>query len=128
MTALQRAHDLGITIGVETISGIDTYAAAEVPAAVTAIEERRGSLPFAIDGAVIKVDDYAARAKIGSSSKAPPNWAIAYKYAAEEGMSKLIDIIWQVGRTGVITPPRAVIEPVMVSGTTITYATLHNPR
>ncbi|WP_026926703.1 NAD-dependent DNA ligase LigA [Granulicoccus phenolivorans] len=125
VTALQRAHDLGITIGVETISGIDTYAAAEVPAAVTAIEERRGSLPFAIDGAVIKVDDYAARAKIGSSSKAP-NWAIAYKYAAEEGMSKLIDIIWQVGRTGVITP-RAVIEPVMVSGTTITYATLHNP-
>lgn len=125
VTALQEAHDLGITIGVETTSGIGTFAADEIAGAVGAIEERRGDLPFAIDGAVVKVDDYARRAAIGSSSKAP-NWAIAYKYAAEEGMSKLVDILWQVGRTGVITP-RAMIEPVMVSGTTITYATLHNP-
>lgn len=125
LDALARAKQLGVNVGYETVASIHAFDAGEVAAQVAEIEERRVGLPFAIDGAVIKVDDYAARERIGYSAKAP-NWAVAYKFAAEEGMSTLRDILWQVGRTGVITP-RAEIEPVMVGGTTITYATLHNP-
>lgn len=89
------------------------------------VEDRREEIDFEIDGIVVKANFASDRSKAGSGSKAP-YWAIAYKYPAAEVMSTLTDILWQVGRTGVITP-RAVIEPVFVGGTTITYATLHNP-
>ena len=88
------------------------------------IGENRDSFPFDIDGAVVKVNDLSQRAELGSTAKAP-RWAVAYKYPPEEKESKLLDIVVQVGRTGVLTP-KAVIEPVRLSGTTVTNATLHN--
>lgn len=98
--------------------------ASEVPAAVEKWEQARHQANVDTDGAVIKVISPRDRAKLGMSSRAP-RWAIAYKFPAEEAMSTLDEVIWQVGRTGVITP-RARIAPVFVAGTTITYATLHN--
>lgn len=86
--------------------------------------DMRGELPFDIDGAVIKVNDLKQRAKLGSTSKYP-KWAIAYKYPPEKKETKLLDIIIQVGRTGVLTP-NAVLEPVRLAGTTVSRATLHN--
>lgn len=91
---------------------------------VISIGEERGSLPFDIDGAVIKVNDLSMREKLGSTSKFP-RWAIAYKYPPEQKETKLLDILVQVGRTGAITP-LAVLEPVHVAGTTVSRATLHN--
>jgi len=85
---------------------------------------RRPNLGFAVDGAVIKADAEADRVAAGNSSRAP-RWAIAYKYPADTAISTLEEVIWQVGRTGVIAP-RARITPVFVGGTTVTYATLHN--
>ncbi|MBR7081455.1 MAG: NAD-dependent DNA ligase LigA [Oscillospiraceae bacterium] len=86
--------------------------------------ESRGSLDFDMDGAVIKVDDLSQRAELGSTAKAP-RWAVAYKYPPEKKETRLIDIVVQVGRTGVLTP-KAVVEPVRLAGTTVTNATLHN--
>ena len=86
--------------------------------------EKRASLPYDIDGVVIKVNDLETQKKLGFTSKYP-KWAIAYKFPAEEVLTKLNDIIFTVGRTGQITP-NAVLEPVMVMGSTISRATLHN--
>ena len=91
---------------------------------VTAIGEGREKYPFDIDGAVIKVDDLAQRQALGSTAKFP-RWAAAYKYPPEVKPSKVLDIVIQVGRTGVLTP-KAVLEPVRLAGTTVTNATLHN--
>lgn len=88
------------------------------------IGDIRYSLPFDIDGAVIKVDSFAQRENIGSTAKFP-KWALAYKYPPEEKETKLIDIEINVGRTGVLTPT-AVFEPVLVAGSTVSRATLHN--
>ncbi|MCH5191921.1 MAG: NAD-dependent DNA ligase LigA [Oscillospiraceae bacterium] len=88
------------------------------------IGEIRYTLPFDIDGAVIKVNSFAQRDTIGSTAKFP-RWAIAYKYPPEEKETKLIDIEINVGRTGVLTPT-AVFEPVLVAGSTVSRATLHN--
>ena len=88
------------------------------------IGDIRYTLPFDIDGAVIKVDDFSQRETIGSTAKFP-RWAIAYKYPPEEKETTLIDIEINVGRTGVLTPT-AVFEPVLVAGSTISRATLHN--
>ncbi len=79
---------------------------------------------YGIDGVVIKVDDLAAQGRLGSTSRAP-RWAIAYKYPPEEVATKLLDIRVNVGRTGRVTP-FAVMEPVLVSGSTVEMATLHN--
>ena len=91
---------------------------------VKAIGEGRENYPFDIDGAVIKVDNLAQRQTLGSTAKFP-RWAAAYKYPPEVKPSRLIDIVIQVGRTGVLTP-KAVLEPVRLAGTTVTNATLHN--
>ena len=91
---------------------------------VTAIGEGRENYPFDIDGAVIKVDDLLQRQALGSTAKFP-RWAAAYKYPPEVKPSKVLDIVIQVGRTGVLTP-KAVLEPVRLAGTTVTNATLHN--
>ncbi len=88
------------------------------------IGEIRYTLPFDIDGAVIKTDDFGMRETIGSTAKFP-KWALAYKYPPEEKETKLIDIEINVGRTGVLTPT-AVFEPVLVAGSTVSRATLHN--
>lgn len=88
------------------------------------IGNKRGELPFDIDGAVIKVDDFSQRTLLGSTSKFP-KWAIAFKYPPEEKETILEDIEINVGRTGVLTPT-AVLSPVLLAGTTVSRATLHN--
>ncbi|MCH5165164.1 MAG: NAD-dependent DNA ligase LigA [Clostridiales bacterium] len=84
----------------------------------------RKSLDFAIDGMVIKVDDWAARSALGYTDKFP-RWAIAYKFEAEETTTVLNDVVWQVGRTGKLTP-LAMLEPVELCGATVKRATLNN--
>lgn len=91
---------------------------------VAQIGEMRGKLPFEIDGAVIKLDDFAARERLGSTAKFP-RWAVAYKYPPEVKSTRLLDIVVNVGRTGVLTPT-AVLEPVQLSGSTVRAATVHN--
>lgn len=88
------------------------------------IGENRESFPYDIDGAVIKIDSLSQREQLGSTAKAP-RWAVAYKYPPEQKKSRVVDILVQVGRTGVLTP-KAVVEPVRLAGTTVTNATLHN--
>jgi DNA ligase (NAD+) len=87
-------------------------------------EGKRESLPYEIDGIVIKVDRVALQEELGYTGKAP-RWAIAYKYAARGGVTKIEDILVQVGRTGKLTPVAA-LRPVPIGGTTVTRATLHN--
>ncbi|MGN1299223.1 MAG: NAD-dependent DNA ligase LigA [Candidatus Scatovivens sp.] len=99
----------------------------DIPEAINEINkigEEREKLSFGIDGAVIKVDNLEQREILGTNYKTP-KWAIAYKYPPEKKETKLIDIICQVGRTGVITP-MAILESVKVAGSTISKTTLHN--
>lgn len=91
---------------------------------VEKIGEMRSELDFDIDGAVIKVNSFEQREKLGSTAKCP-KWAVAYKYPPEIKETKLTDIAVQVGRTGVLTP-NAVLESVRLAGTTVSRATLHN--
>lgn len=86
--------------------------------------EKRNSLPYEIDGVVIKVNDIETQKYLGATAKYP-RWATAYKFPAEEVLTKLVDIKFSVGRTGQVTP-NAVLEPVLVMGSTIRRATLHN--
>ena len=87
-------------------------------------EAKRDSLPYEIDGIVVKVDRVALQDELGFTGKAP-RWAIAYKYAARAGITKLENVRWQVGRTGKLTPV-AELAPVAIGGTTVRNATLHN--
>ena len=96
----------------------------EVKKAINKIGEQRENLTFGIDGAVVKVDDLKFRDILGATAK-NPRWQIAYKYPPEQKKTKLIDIVCNVGRTGVITP-LAILEPVQVTGSTISKTTLHN--
>jgi DNA ligase (NAD+) len=116
--------------------GVHTTAATAVPGVVADTAEGvlarkeeiaalRAELPFGIDGIVIKADLAADQQAAGSGSRAP-RWAIAYKLPAVEKITRLLEVEWNVGRTGIIAP-RAVLEPVQIEGSTITYATLHNP-
>ena len=86
--------------------------------------ENRGELPYDMDGAVIKLDSFSQRSSLGSTAKAP-RWAVAFKYPPEKKESRVLDIVVQVGRTGVLTP-KAIVEPVRLAGTTVSAATLHN--
>ncbi|MFJ8623547.1 NAD-dependent DNA ligase LigA [Kitasatospora sp. NPDC093550] len=92
---------------------------------VEEIAALRSGLPFGIDGVVVKADAAADQREAGSGSRAP-RWAVARKLAAEHKVTRLLDVEWNVGRTGIIAP-RAVLEPVVIDGVTVTYATLHNP-
>ena len=102
-----------------TLSG-----ASACQAEISRIDNQRMEYPFDIDGAVVKVNTLSDRSILGSTAKFP-KWAVAYKYPPEKKPSKVLDIIIQVGRTGVLTP-KAVLEPVRLAGTTVTRATLHN--
>lgn len=88
------------------------------------LEEKRESLDYEIDGAVIKVNSIRQQNILGSIAKSP-RWAVAYKFKAKQAFTKLNDIVWQVGRTGAVTPV-AELEPVKLAGSTISRATLHN--
>ena len=86
--------------------------------------ENRGDFSFDMDGAVIKINRLSQREALGSTAKAP-RWAVAYKYPPEKKESRVLDIVVQVGRTGVLTP-KVIVEPVRLAGTTVSAATLHN--
>lgn len=91
---------------------------------ITEYHEKRADLPYEIDGIVIKVNDLNLQDELGFTVKAP-RWAIAYKFPPEEAETVIRDIEWTVGRTGVVTPT-AVMDPVVVAGTTVSRASLHN--
>ena len=119
--ALEFMKDLGFKVNpasklVGGIDGILEY--------IKEYTEKRDKLPYEIDGIVIKVNDIRMQQELGSTVKYP-RWATAYKFPAEEVLTKLIDIKFTVGRTGQVTP-NAVLEPVLVMGSTIRRATLHN--
>ncbi|MFG2910321.1 NAD-dependent DNA ligase LigA [Kitasatospora sp. NPDC048286] len=98
---------------------------ADVQRRIDEIAALRAELPFGIDGVVVKADLAADRAEAGSGSRAP-RWAVARKLAAQHKVTRLLEVEWNVGRTGIIAP-RAVLEPVVIDGVTVTFATLHNP-
>jgi DNA ligase (NAD+) len=110
------------------LPGVEKFWAArgidEVWAAIGELDRLRQRFAYATDGAVVKLDSLAFQREVGSTSKAP-RWAMAYKFAAERAETKLLSIFVQVGRTGVLTPV-ADLEPVILAGTTVTRATLHN--
>ncbi len=87
-------------------------------------DKKRVELPYDIDGIVVKVNNLKFQEKLGSIAKSP-RWAIAYKFAAQRTKTKVLGITWQVGRTGAVTPV-AELEPVLLAGSTISRATLHN--
>lgn len=97
---------------------------AAVQQEIERINEERMEYPFDIDGAVVKVNTLSDREKLGSTAKFP-KWAVAFKYPPEKKPSRVLDIVVQVGRTGVLTP-KAILAPVRLAGTTVTSATLHN--
>jgi DNA ligase (NAD+) len=88
-------------------------------------EKKRETLPYDIDGVVIKINDEKQKKRLGSTTK-NPRWAIAYKFKAKQVTTKIERIVWQVGRTGAVTPV-AELKPVPLAGTTVSRATLHNP-
>lgn len=124
--AMAAIADLGISTTGTSSAGMGVVeTAAEVHTWIESLLARRAELGFGIDGAVIKADLPVDRGEAGFSSRVP-RWAIARKFPADTAFSTLEEVLWQVGRTGVVTP-RARIAPVYVGGTTISYATLHNP-
>ncbi len=118
---LRYVASLGIPVNQETKTGRGISFCREF---YNDILERRDSLPYEIDGVVIKVNSIDIQESMGFVTRSP-RWAVAYKFPAREEMTKLIDVSFQVGRTGAVTPV-AVLEPVYVSGVTVSNATLHN--
>ncbi len=111
--------------GLKTSERLWTAATAEeILRAIRELDAVRHDFEYETDGAVVKVDSFAQRQRLGLTSKSP-RWAMAYKYQAERAETRLLDIQIQIGRTGVLTPV-AILEPVPVSGTTVARATLHN--
>jgi DNA ligase, NAD-dependent len=131
--ASQRAwHEQLVAWGLPTLEHLThAHGVEEVVAAIRRLDEVRKTLPYATDGAVVKLDDFALQARAGhrgegqSARKLSPRWACAYKFAPEQAETRLRDITIQVGRTGVLTPV-AELEPVQLAGTTVARATLHN--
>jgi DNA ligase (NAD+) len=97
---------------------------ADLLKAIETLDTARRKFAYATDGAVVKLDSWRLRGSLGATSKAP-RWAIAYKYSAEKAVTTLEDVTFQVGRTGTITPV-AELKPVLLAGTTVKRATLHN--
>lgn len=119
--SLQRMKELGLPM-IPFFCVTET--AQRVVDFVREIGQRRHDLPFDIDGAVVKVNNFTDREILGSTSKFP-KWALAYKYPPEEKETVLRDVVVNVGRTGVLTPT-GIFDPVVLAGTTVSRATLHN--
>jgi DNA ligase (NAD+) len=119
--ALEKMKELGFPVntGYKKLAGMD-----EVIKYCNSFEEKRHNLPYAVDGMVIKVDEFDKQAILGMTAKSP-RWAIAYKFKAEQARTRLNAITVQVGRVGALTPV-AELEPVHLAGTTVKRATLHN--
>lgn len=118
---LDRIKELGFTVLKDRVK-VHTYE--EIINHIEYLGDMRDSLPYDIDGVVIKIDTLSDRVKIGEGTNTP-KWAVAYKFPPEEKQTKLTDITIAVGRTGVLTPT-AVLEPVRLAGTSVSRATLHN--
>ncbi len=110
--------------GFPTISHATLSKGEDILREIDRLGDTRMEFPFDIDGAVVKLNNLSDRDILGSTAKCP-KWAVAYKYPPEQKPSRVVDIVVQVGRTGVLTP-KAVLEPVRLAGTTVTNATLHN--
>ena len=132
---MQYSSDGGYTTHAETLDAMRSMGFPVVPYTrydnihdcVERIEwlgENRGELPYDMDGAVIKINSLSQRETLGSTAKAP-RWAVAYKYPPEKKESRVLDVLVQVGRTGVLTP-KVIVEPIRLAGTTVSAATLHN--
>ncbi|UCD76134.1 MAG: NAD-dependent DNA ligase LigA, partial [Phycisphaerales bacterium] len=91
---------------------------------IESFADKRGGLDYGVDGMVVRVDRFDQQQQLGSTSKAP-RWCIAFKYPAEQGVTTLLEVEWQVGKGGTLTP-RATMEPIFLAGTTVRHATLHN--
>jgi len=120
--ALQALRDAGFLVNPHA-RAVDSMEA--VLMFIAEADAMRDGLPYEIDGVVIKVDAVAQQRRLGFTGKAP-RWAIAYKFPARAGVTRLDDVLFQVGRTGKVTPVAA-LAPVSIGGTTVTRATLHNP-
>ncbi len=136
------AHGRGETVGVEVDAysgfldlvrswGVPANAHSKAFATIDQVVERvesfrdeRDDLEYGVDGMVVRVDRFDLQRDLGATAKAP-RWAIAFKYPAERARTKLLEVEWQVGKGGTLTP-RATMEPVLVAGTTVRHATLHN--
>ena len=132
----QSPTDLGTATHSETLERLETFGLPmksewkrcddldDLDAYIEKWREKRHTLPFETDGVVVKIDSLGLQERLGTTSKAP-RWAVAYKFAAEQSQTRVLDISVQVGRTGVLTPV-AELEPVLLAGTTVKRATLHN--
>ncbi|MBL8990690.1 MAG: NAD-dependent DNA ligase LigA, partial [Phycisphaerae bacterium] len=118
---LERLSELGVPVNAPLVVTDDV---ARVIAAVREFDDRRRRQPYAIDGVVVRVDSFALQDRLGATSKSP-RWVVAYKYPAERTTTVLLRVDHQVGKTGKITP-RAAMKPVLLAGTTVQHATLHN--
>lgn len=132
---LQYSSDNSFTTHAQTLDAMSSYGFHCVPYKtygdisscvdrIKWIGEHRDEFPYDIDGAVIKINSLAQRTYLGSTSKTP-RWAVAFKYPPEQKESRVLDIVVQVGRTGVLTP-KVIVEPIRLAGTTVSAATLHN--
>ncbi len=131
-----RTSELGVTSHGETLRALKTLGfkinpltqpqlpISKVLEFYQSLEEKRDTLPYEIDGMVIKVDDLLLQTRLGMKARSP-RWAIAYKFKAVQETTRLLDIEVQVGRTGALTPV-AILEPVNIAGVTVSRATLHN--
>ena len=125
LSSHKESLDFLTELGFKTVPGYERFGSFESAVdKVRKIGEMRGTLPFDIDGAVIKVDDFSKRESLGSTAKFP-RWAVAFKYPPEEKSTVLREVEINVGRTGVLTPT-AVFDPIQLAGTTVSRATLHN--
>lgn len=132
LTGATHAEVMAYVAGTGVRTAADTPAGLSVTATVAGAQEHveriaalRGALPFGIDGVVVKLNGLAEQEAAGSGSR-HPHWATAYKLPAVERRTRLLDVTWSVGRTGVLAPT-AVLEPVEVDGSVVRHATLHNP-
>ncbi len=118
---LRRLSALGMAVNAPLVVSGDLE---EVIEAIRGFESKRGGLGYATDGVVVRVDAWALQDRLGTTAKSP-RWVIAYKYPAEQRTTRLLRVDHQVGKTGKITP-RAVMEPVLLAGSVVRHATLHN--